>query len=199
MSVFSKLQAVREEFAKMDLKKSGKNDFSKYTYFELSDFLPIAQVKFKEAGLCPITNFPEENKGTLTIYDAENPAEYIVFHSPMAVPNVKGMNEAQAVGAAQTYARRYLYQTALELSEHDPIEDPSAIAEIARLKSDITDLGSRITDIDKTNKTKVADIIRTVYGSTKYKDMKPGDEAAANKIIDELRKLENELKGNKEE
>ena len=183
MSVFEKLQAVREEFSKMDLKKSGKNSFSNYTYFELGDFLPTAQIKFKSVGLCPVTTFPDDSHGRLVIYDAENPEQYIV----------KGMNEAQAVGAAQTYARRYLYQIALELSEHDPVEDPAALEEIARLKTCITEVGGRITGIDKIHKTKVADIIRTKYGSAKYREMKPGDEEVAREIIAELEAFEKTL------
>ena len=198
MSVFAKLQSVREEFSKMDLKKSGKNDFSKYTYFELADFLPIAQIKFRAAGLCPVTTFPDENRGKLTIYDAENPEQFVVFEAPMATPNVKGMNEAQAVGAAQTYARRYLYQIALELSEHDPVEDPADLEEITRLKTIITETGGRISALDKTYKTKVADIIRTKYGSTKYRDMKPSDEHIARDIIAELEAFETTLTDKKE-
>jgi len=193
MSVFEKLQAVREEFSKMDLKKSGKNSFSNYTYFELGDFLPTAQIKFKSVGLCPVTTFPDDSHGRLVIYDAEKPEQYIVFEAPMTIPNVKGMNEAQAVGAAQTYARRYLYQIALELSEHDPVEDPAALEEIARLKTCITEVGGRITGIDKIHKTKVADIIRTKYGSAKYREMKPGDEEVAREIIAELEAFEKTL------
>ena len=42
MSVYRKLQAVRYELSKLNLKKSGKNKFAGFEYFELGDFMPTA-------------------------------------------------------------------------------------------------------------------------------------------------------------
>ena len=40
MNVFEKLQKARVDLQKKELKKSGKNTYSNYDYFQLADFLP---------------------------------------------------------------------------------------------------------------------------------------------------------------
>ena len=40
LNIYQKIQKARVELQNSKLKKSGKNDFSKYEYFELGDFLP---------------------------------------------------------------------------------------------------------------------------------------------------------------
>lgn len=188
-TVFKKLQTVRKQFAENPLKKSGRNEFSKYDYFELEDFSPIAQLKFDAVGLCPVCTFPSMEKAVMTIYNSDNPEEYIVFEAPFAVPDVKGMNAAQAVGAAKTYAKRYLYYDVLEISEHDHMEDPSNIPEISLLKANIADLIKKIGSIDKALRKNIAEILQEHYGSHDYAKMKDGDEDRARNIIGALEKL----------
>ena len=91
-NVYKKLQTVRKMFAENPLKKSGRNEFSKYDYFELEDFSPLAQLRFDTVGLCPVCSFPSPDKAVMTIYNTEIPGESVVFESPFAVPQVKGMN-----------------------------------------------------------------------------------------------------------
>ena len=45
LNLYQKLQKVRVELQNSKLKKSGKNTFSKYEYFELGDFLPKVKEK----------------------------------------------------------------------------------------------------------------------------------------------------------
>jgi hypothetical protein len=46
----------------------------------------------------------------------------IVITSPMATASLKGAHEIQNLGAVETYQRRYLWSTAMELVENDPID-----------------------------------------------------------------------------
>jgi hypothetical protein len=46
----------------------------------------------------------------------------IVITSPMATASLKGAHEIQNMGAVETYQRRYLWMTAMELVENDPID-----------------------------------------------------------------------------
>ena len=183
-NVYKKLQTVRKQFAENPLKKSGRNEFSKYDYFELEDFSPLAQLKFDAVGLCPVCTFPAPDKVQMIIYNSDTPEEHIVFESPFAVPNVKGMNEAQAVGAAKTYAKRYLYYDVLEISEHDHMEDPSNIPEITMLKSGIKEAIKNISSIDKELRPKISEILIKHYGSNDYNAMR-----MATKIKPELSSL----------
>lgn len=105
----------------MEMKKSGHNKFAGYQYFELGDFLlPIQQV-FDEIGLCGVVSFSADI-ATLKIVDVDQPEQSIEFTSPMGSAALKGCHEVQNIGAVETYQRRYLYVTALEIVEHDALE-----------------------------------------------------------------------------
>lgn len=120
MTVYAKLNAARAAFHAMPLKKSGKNSFAGYSYFELGDFLIPALKVFETYSLCPMVSFTAD-VATLIIVDTEN-GDTITFTSPMADANLKGMHPIQNLGAVETYQRRYLYRIALEIVEHDEID-----------------------------------------------------------------------------
>jgi hypothetical protein len=121
MNLYEKLQACRVKLAGMQIKKSGTNAFAKYDYFELSDYLPHVQALFAEHKLFGHVTFTAE-MATLTIINSEKPDETVSFTSPMAEASLKGCHPIQNLGAVQTYQRRYLYQTALEIVEHDALD-----------------------------------------------------------------------------
>jgi hypothetical protein len=47
---------------------------------------------------------------------------YIHINSPMSSAALKGCHEVQNLGAVQTYLRRYLWVTAMEIVEHDALD-----------------------------------------------------------------------------
>ena len=191
MSLFRKLQKVRAAFAKEEVKKSGRNDFSKYNYFELSDFLPRAQILFEEVGLCPVITFSlDRAHAVMSVYDVEDPEYPLIITSPMGKSDLKGANDSQNVGVAQTYVRRYLYMTLLELSEHDATEENTTTPEIQVLIGEITKLVKQIIALnEKTMKPKVAAAIRGVINTAKYDTLKVGDEDKAKAVISALEAL----------
>jgi ERF superfamily len=121
MSVYTKLMNARLALQSAELKKSGNNRFASYSYFELADFLPTVQGIFLEQGLCGVVSFGKE-EANLTIVDIDNPADRIVIGSPMADAQLKGCHPIQNLGAVQTYLRRYLWVTAMEIVEHDALD-----------------------------------------------------------------------------
>ena len=118
MNIYEKLQYVRCELQDKNIKKTGKNTFAKYEYYELKDFIPTINNIFKENKLCSMISFTNE-LATLEIVNAEKPDEKIIFTSPMRETEIKGTNQIQALGGVETYQRRYLYMTALEIVEND--------------------------------------------------------------------------------
>lgn len=118
--VYAKLQKARMMLQAAPIKKSGHNKFSGYFYFELGDFLPTVNQIFHELGLCSVISFDKE-LATLRIIDTSNGGS-ITFTSPMADANLKGCHPIQNMGAVQTYSRRYLYVSALEVVEHDALD-----------------------------------------------------------------------------
>jgi len=120
MSVYAKLMQARIKLQSTKLQKSGKNTFAKYNYFELGDFLPTVQMIFAELGLCGVVSFGQD-EATLSVIDTDDKSE-IVIRSPMSTAALKGCHEVQNLGAVQTYLRRYLWVTAMEIVEHDALD-----------------------------------------------------------------------------
>lgn len=121
MSVYKKLMEARTKLQSMKLKKSGKNGFAGYEYFELADFLPQVQTIFGQVGLCGVVSY-EHEIAKLTITNIEDPKDQIVITSPMSEANLKGCHPVQNLGAVETYQRRYLWVTAMEILEHDALD-----------------------------------------------------------------------------
>jgi hypothetical protein len=125
MNVYQKLQAARIKLQSTELKKSGHNKFAGYQYFELGDFLPTIQKIFSEIGLCGTVSFLAET-ASLTIFNCDKPEETVLFTSPMGSAALKGCHEVQNIGAVETYQRRYLWVTAMEIVEHDALDATTA-------------------------------------------------------------------------
>jgi hypothetical protein len=121
MNIYAKLQACRVELQQMNIKKSGKNDFAKYDYYELGDFLPKINELMLGKNLTSNISFTNE-LATLTIIDTDKPEDTIVFTSPMSDASLKGCHNVQNLGATQSYLRRYLYMNAFEIVEHDALD-----------------------------------------------------------------------------
>lgn len=120
MSVHKKLMEARIKLQQTKLNKSGHNKFAGYQYFELGDFLPAINTIFNDMGLCGVVSFASD-LATLTITDVDD-CTSISINSPMAEANLKGCHPIQNLGAVETYTRRYLWVTAMEIVEHDALD-----------------------------------------------------------------------------
>lgn len=120
MSALQKLMQARIKLQGQSLKKSGQNKFAGYSYFELSDFLPVVQQIFFDLQLAGVVSFAAD-QAKLTITDIEDSTAVEIL-TPMATAQLKGCHDVQNLGAVQTYIRRYLWVTALEIVEHDVLD-----------------------------------------------------------------------------
>lgn len=118
MNIYEKLQEIRTKLAQKKLKMTGKNEFAKYDYFELDDFLTPLNELMREYKITAYPSFTAE-LATLTAVNCEKPEERIAVTSPMGTANLKGCHEVQNIGAVETYQRRYLYQALFDIAEHD--------------------------------------------------------------------------------
>ena len=122
MNIYEKLLKARVKFLEANIKKSGKNYGIGYSYFELKDIVPTATKIFDELGLVAVVSYYTDTAEML-LFNTEKPEESITFLSPMKyAPVTKGSNEVQSLGSTQTYLRRYLYMTALDIIEDDTID-----------------------------------------------------------------------------
>ena len=115
--IYEKLQKCRVDLQNLKLKKSGKNNYAGFEYFELKDFLPTVNELFAKNKM--FSNFSmDSNIAELEIIDCEDKTS-VKFTSPIAELELKGCNKIQALGGTHTYLKRYLYINALEIVEAD--------------------------------------------------------------------------------
>ncbi len=132
MNIYEKLQKCRLELQKLKLKKSGKNKYAGFSYYELSDFMPAVNELFERHKLFSNFSITDEGMAILTIIDSEyinsigeeianikRELYAIEFTSPIEELELKGCNKIQALGGIHTYLKRYLYFNALEIVEND--------------------------------------------------------------------------------
>lgn len=127
MTVHKKLMQARIKLQGIEMKKSGQNKFAGYSYFELGDFLPHIQQIFNDVGLCGVVSY-DVDMARLCITDTED-GTALTITSPMAEANLKGTHPIQNLGAVETYQRRYLWMTALEIVEHDMLDGGEPVKE----------------------------------------------------------------------
>lgn len=127
MMVHKKLMNARMMLQQTELKKSGHNKFSNYYYFELGDFLPQINQIFHTLGLCGVISYTKDY-ADLTITDVDD-GTFITISSPMVEANLKGAHAIQNLGAVETYQRRYLWMTAMEIVEHDALDSSAPLKE----------------------------------------------------------------------
>jgi hypothetical protein len=144
MSVYKKLMAARLELQGRKLNKSGHNKFAGYKYFELGDFLPTIQEIFAQQGLCGVVSYLPD-VAVLTITDMDD-GTYIHINSPMSSAALKGCHEVQNLGAVQTYLRRYLWVTAMEIVEHDAL-DATTGSETPNVKQSVKPFAKTVNGI----------------------------------------------------
>ena len=121
MTVYEKLNDARLAFQKNNVKKSGKNEFAGYSYYELSDILPAINEIAKDLKFSCVVTFGTEI-AQLEFIDAEKPQDRITFLSPMSKASLKGCHEVQNLGVVETYIKRYLYQNCFEIVENDVLD-----------------------------------------------------------------------------
>lgn len=124
MNIYQKLQEARFVVLNSIGKKSGKNAYAGFEYFELKDFIPQTIAAFRDLGITSIFNIepatPELPEiATLIITDGN---ETIKFEVPTADATGKGQLPIQALGSKITYLRRYLYLIALDIVENDVVD-----------------------------------------------------------------------------
>ena len=158
MNVFEKLNEARIRFQNSNVKKSGKNNYAGYTYYELADILPAINKIAQELKFSCIVNFTPD-LATLDFVDCEK-NEKITFTSPTSEASLKGCHPVQNLGAVETYIKRYLYQNCFEIVEADALDgtmnpaDEKNTDDVDALIKQVNSLMNTFTDeqIDYANK-----------------------------------------------
>lgn len=126
-NIYQKIQKVKLELSKRNLKKTGQNTFSHFEYYQLEDILPSIIELCEKYHLFTKTTFTNE-EAILEIIDSDNDGKNPdlwkqVYTSPMKDAEIKGANAIQCLGGTETYQRRYLYMTAFDITEGDMFDE----------------------------------------------------------------------------
>ena len=126
--------AIRVSLQNAKLKKSGKNKFAGFDYFELSDFLPKLN-ELMEAEDINDRYYIKDDYAVLELIKGEEVNSYtmpfVLFETPVNIKvdsntgearEVKTMQDIQYLGALNTYYKRYLYLNAFGITDGEVID-----------------------------------------------------------------------------
>lgn len=151
---------IRVDLQNSKLKKSGKNKFAGFDYFELADFLP----RLNELMLQESINdrfYIKDDYATLELQKGEEINTYtmpfVMFEVPMNKGGIPSMQKIQYLGALNTYYKRYLYLNAFGITDGEIIDsmdnsnlEKSPIDELKeKIKKYGTKASSKLKDIGK--------------------------------------------------
>lgn len=120
-TLYQKLADIKLELSKAQIKKSGINKYSGFTYYELADILPAIISLCAKYGVYTYTSYDNEI-AKLTAVNTSNPTEQFSITSPMRTFDLKGSNAIQVLGGIETYSRRYLYLAMFDIVESDSFD-----------------------------------------------------------------------------
>lgn len=144
-----KIQNVRVELINLHLEKTGYNNYSKYKYWELGDFLPHTTKLCNQFGLFTDFQVNIQNEiATLTLINIDNLEETKSWTTKIKKMELKGCNEMQNIQGTHTSAKKILYLMAFEIAEND-------LGEISKQEQEANDESNQLIsldDIEKINK-----------------------------------------------
>lgn len=120
-NILKKLAKMRVDLQKINIKKSGYNEFGKYEYYEMADFLPHINEIAEKNNVFNLYKL-QADKAVLKVIDLETDDDFVEFDIPIAELAIKGANSMQNIGGVTTYTRRYLYMIAYEIAENDAFD-----------------------------------------------------------------------------
>ena len=195
---------IRCELQAKNLKKSGKNKFAGFDYFELSDFLPTLNELMKKYKINDVFTI-KDGIASLTLILGEEKQEYtmpfVIFDTPLTFKKdkngnyvkdkngdfiqVPSMQDIQYLGALNTYYKRYLYLNAFGITDGEIIDsmDNSDLEEINHTKEEINHRKELIKFCNENNLNMNEIAVQyKLNGKSKDSDFK--------KVLEELKKEE---------
>lgn len=143
-SIYFKLSKTRMEIQKTKPKMTGKNNYSKYDYYKMSDILPIINKAEMNNGICSIFTM-QDNIPKLTTYDVENPDNTIIISIPYAEAQMKNAPKVHNIAASCAYFHRYLLLLNYGISDNDFVDSEQHISSMLVSKIQIDNMMSLIS------------------------------------------------------
>jgi hypothetical protein len=122
MKTLQKINKAIEIIKSKNLKKKGRNTFSKYDYYTPDQVSELVIGACHEVKLLPKFDLVRNElgiTGMLSVYDIENDADPIVYQMASDIPSIKATNISQQLGGAMTYTKRYLLMNAFDITDNN--------------------------------------------------------------------------------
>lgn len=172
--VHDKIEEAKEYFK--DIRKTGHNNYQNYNYLESHDIFPVVRKVCKELKLR--TRFIWNNDNiTLSITCQEDKSsEY--FSIPVPQIRIEDPDKyMKAVGKTQTYAMRYLYIQAFEISVPDKVEQDNHKPQKQKKYTN----GNKLS-----NASKAEPVTQTTLNTPKQNNTKSNIQDLARNIAEEM-------------
>lgn len=193
---------IRVKLQNSKIKKSGKNKYAGFEYYELKDFLPKLNELMKEEKINDVFSI-EQEVAALTLIKGEEKQKYTIpftlFDTPLNKNGSPSMQDIQYLGALNTYYKRYLYLNAFGITDGEIIDsmDNSELKDnkkVVKTKEELKIQKSQIEIISRFYKEENLEKLLKNNNLKKLEDMSL---VKASKICRELnKKLEEKENGN---
>lgn len=127
--------SIRVSLQNLKLKKSGKNKFAGFEYYELADFLPALNELMQKENINDQFTI-ENDMAILILRKGEEFQEYKmpfkIFDTPLNKNGQPTMQDIMYLGALNTFYKRYLYLNAFGITDGEVIDsmDTSDLKEV---------------------------------------------------------------------
>lgn len=168
---------IRVDLQNSKIKKSGKNRFAGFDYYELADFLPKLNELMLREGINDRFTI-DENMAKLELIKGDERQEYTmpfkIFPTPLNKSGQPSMQDIQYLGALNTYYKRYLYLNAFGITDGEVIDsmDNKGLTFKAgdKTEKEILTLLSKINELVMDTNTDYEEILKH-YGVESNQDM----------------------------
>jgi len=119
--VLEKLKQAREIIKSSDLKKSGRNDYSKFDYYTPEQVEALVDKACKETNTIVLCNLKADEFGlyqTLDFIDLET-EEKVSFEMRTKHGSITATNETQQMGGTDTYSERYIKMKVFQIKDNN--------------------------------------------------------------------------------
>lgn len=177
--------SIRVKLQNAKLKKSGKNKYAGFDYFELADFLPKLNELMLEEGINDRYRI-EEGYSILELVKGEEKQEYTIpfklFETPLTYKKdkdgnfikskegeyiqVPSMQDIQYLGALNTYYKRYLYLNAFGITDGEVID---SMNNNELLEKDTTNYRQNLIELCKLKKLDINEVAKNYKLNSKSK------------------------------
>lgn len=121
INIDERILKIAFDLKNADLKKTGKNTYVGYEYYELADIQPTIIDLMLKYGVGARYEIAQD-QAKLILINLDNPEDKAETVMPFTKSNLKNAQDMQNIGASITYVRRYLLLLAFSISEPEQLD-----------------------------------------------------------------------------